>query len=194
MAMEYFHELGLAPDAAVVAAPIRGGDGRVRVRIWEAGSGRELRQLDFPGRCMAFTPGRSLIAAGDDAGQVRVWSLATGRPVASFAGGGAPIRRLLFGPDPVVPGADAGAGPGWLLAIADADGTIAIRAVAAGAEDRPRGPARHLQGPLPRGHRPGLLARPEPAGGLRSGRGVSLRRRDGEAAALARRRRRACSA
>ena len=50
-------------------------------------------------------------------------------------------------------------------------------------------PARHLQGLDPRGHRPGLLARLHPAGRRRPGRSLSLRRRDGEAAPLDRRRR-----
>lgn len=128
LVLEYFHELGLAPDAAVVGTPIRNDDGQVRLQIWDAETGRGLHRLDFPGRCMAFTPRRSLVAAGDDAGRVRVWSLATGQPVASFGAAGTPIRRLVFGADTLLP-ADRGVAPGWLLAIVDASGTIAIRAV-----------------------------------------------------------------
>jgi hypothetical protein len=137
LTIEYFHELALAPDAAVAGAPVRGTDGKVRLCLWDAGTGRRLHELEFPGRCTAFAPGRSLAAAGDDSGRVRVWSLGTGGPVASYEGDGAPIRRLVFGPDPVIrPSRDA-AGPGWRLATADAAGTIAIRAVAAEAPGAP---------------------------------------------------------
>jgi hypothetical protein len=137
LAIEYFHELALAPDAAVAGAPVRGTEGKVRLCIWDAGTGRRLHELEFPVRCTAFAPGRSLVASGDDSGRVRVWSVGTGRPVASYEGDGAPIRRLVFGVDPAARPANGEAGPGWRLATADAAGTIAIRAVAAEALGAP---------------------------------------------------------
>jgi WD40 repeat protein len=80
-------QLALAPDGKTVAAATMEGDpdtggATCTVRLWDATTGRELRQL--PGRpapvaALAVSPDGRTVAAAEAEGEFRLWELATGR-------------------------------------------------------------------------------------------------------------------
>jgi WD40 repeat protein len=151
LALEFYHELGLAPDGRLVGAPVRGTDGTTRLVVWNADTGQKSHEFAFKPRCMAFTPGGSLLAAGDAEGRVVTWSLREAHPTMrtyylSVLAQRSPIRSLRFGRDPLrsePPSRAQDSGPadrprdsrGWLLAAGDFAGAISIHQVDENADE-----------------------------------------------------------
>jgi WD40 repeat protein/serine/threonine protein kinase len=132
----YSRALAFSADGTRLAAasgvpPSRGLPGYVRV--WEAGTGREV--LALPGRVegyrgVAFSPDGQTLATGWKAA-VQVWDANTGRMVTSLAGHTGPVTAVAFGPDR------------HSLASASADGTVRLWDRSGSAEPtRPGGAAR----------------------------------------------------
>jgi WD40 repeat protein len=147
LAINYYQELGLAPDASAVAAPVRRPDGEVRLVVWDAGKPAPRHQFPAASCRLAFAPGGTLLAAGDEHGTVTVWSLPTGRIVAYWCVLLSPahVRCLAFGParlerrraeapqDPRIGTDSSGVQRVWPLAWSDAAGVIKVRTIAEGA-------------------------------------------------------------
>jgi len=153
LAIEYYHQVALAPDASVVAAPVGDEKGEVHLVLWDGDSGGRLHEFPFASCCVTLAAEGSLVAAGGAGGQVRAWSIPSGRLLASFRQAEAPIRSLALVPvvpgprigqavdrppgQPPAPGVTAHLGqppaPGvtahWLLAVGNTSGTIVIREV-----------------------------------------------------------------
>src|SRR5262249_16517166 len=71
------------------------------VKLWDAQAGKERGVLARPTNVkdLAFSPnGQTLATAGIDKA-VRLWDVATGRPVATFAGHTARVMGVAFSPD-----------------------------------------------------------------------------------------------
>jgi RNA polymerase sigma factor (sigma-70 family) len=87
--------LAVSPDGRRVATSAYDGT----TRVWDAATGRQLRQFDRSGPC-AFTPdGESLISGGLRDGTVRAWDLATGRELWQFRDHPGSIRAMALTPD-----------------------------------------------------------------------------------------------
>jgi RNA polymerase sigma factor (sigma-70 family) len=107
-----------SPDGKTVASARRNDPA---IRLWEAGSGKEVRRLDWPNEvgfvgvfALTFSPtGRSLAATQLD-GTIAVWEVLTGKPVADFRGHRGDVRALTFSPE------------GRRLASAGSDGTTLV--------------------------------------------------------------------
>ena len=66
--------VAFAPDGATLATV--GGDGTVR--IWDAGTGAELRHLTGQISAVAFAPDGATLATGSSDGTARIWDARTG--------------------------------------------------------------------------------------------------------------------
>jgi RNA polymerase sigma factor (sigma-70 family) len=98
--------LAFAADGRSFVASLgaRGQEQKRTVGLFEFASGKLRRSFVLPGRQpgpVALSADGQLVAAGVDlpAGEIRVFSLATGRVVATLAGGGAKAANLAFSPD-----------------------------------------------------------------------------------------------
>jgi WD40 repeat protein/tRNA A-37 threonylcarbamoyl transferase component Bud32 len=89
-----------SPDGSLLASAGRGA-----VKVWDAGTGREVRTL---GRSEMFTSvcfspdGKRLAAATGEqlkAGEVRVWDVGTGREELSLKEFGGPVKSVCWSPD-----------------------------------------------------------------------------------------------
>jgi WD40 repeat protein len=73
------------------------------VRLWEAGTGKELLRLKgHDGKavfCVAFTPDGKTLASGGWDGNVRLWEAATGRLLKTLEGPEQRVYCLTFAPD-----------------------------------------------------------------------------------------------
>ena len=82
---------------------VSGSDGSRRVRIWDAATGRQLRELKGRGGwvwSVAFSPDGTTIASGSDGSRrVRIWDAATGRQLRELKGHGDQVRSVAFSPD-----------------------------------------------------------------------------------------------
>jgi eukaryotic-like serine/threonine-protein kinase len=123
----------LTPDATLVAASARAlnekgepGDTGM-IAVWDTASGREgFRSVTPRVRTLALAPDDSLIAAGDEDGNITVWSLPKGELIATLKAGRYGINCLSFGRDPVRRVGARLLGGGWLLAAADAGGGVIV--------------------------------------------------------------------
>jgi WD40 repeat protein len=89
------------------------GCGDDPVHIWDAETGREVRQLKEPWAfALAFSPDGALVATGGSLQRVRLWQTASGQPFGQPLAHPAPLKALAFSPD------------GTLLASAGQDKTI----------------------------------------------------------------------
>src|SRR5438445_5369640 len=61
------------------------GGWKEHVRLWEATTGRLLREFAHTGPSVFSPDGRTLITGGRYDGKVRVWDLATGKELRQFA-------------------------------------------------------------------------------------------------------------
>jgi RNA polymerase sigma factor (sigma-70 family) len=81
---------------------ISGGWSDGKLRYWDAGAGRELRQMkahEHGIHCLALAPdGRTLVTAGHDR-LIRLWDCATGVPIRSFGAETGIVLRLAFSSD-----------------------------------------------------------------------------------------------
>jgi WD40 repeat protein len=109
--------IAFAPNGQTL---VTGTQGEV-VQLWDAVSGRELRELQGvqPGlgdwMCsVAFSPDGSTVAAASQLGTVKLWDAASGRRCAALAGQTDSIRSVVFSPD------------GRTLATACHDGTVRL--------------------------------------------------------------------
>lgn len=112
-------ELALSSDGKLLASvdyvkkDFAGGSSWIpdwRVRVWDAATGAELRQLSMPPKevapeehggflSLAFSPdGKHLLAGGLD-GILRIWDTATGKPVRQIEGFAGSPHALAFAPD-----------------------------------------------------------------------------------------------
>ncbi len=120
------HALQLAADGSWVAASVALGAGKETLVVWDSVSGKLLHQWAVKSRALAFAPDASLLASGDQEGQITVWSLPKGQPVTSLKSGRAEIQSLAFGRDVRRRAAPPRAASGWLLAAGENGGTVTI--------------------------------------------------------------------
>jgi WD40 repeat protein len=74
----HIKDVAYAPDGKALAT----ADGSGLIRIWDAATGKELRQLQgHPqwAEAVAFSPDGKQLASGSETGGIRLWNLATGR-------------------------------------------------------------------------------------------------------------------
>src|SRR5262249_57829459 len=93
------------------------------VRLWDARTGRELRQFRASGSpvdAVRFSPDGRLIASGNDNGTVHLWDVATGKELHDLRHHEGPVSGLAFSPD------------GKLLASGSHDFTARVYDVAGG--------------------------------------------------------------
>jgi len=125
--------VALTPDGASVAASARDlhqkGEraNTCAIAVWEAASSREIfRTTTSRGTDVALAPDGSLLALGQEDGQIIVWSLPTGELVATLKADRNQINCLAFGRDMVRRAGPKSFGSGWLLATGNAGGIVSI--------------------------------------------------------------------
>jgi len=128
LAIEPDGDAGMSAEGALVGAPVQEDNGPVMLHVWDGETGKLLRRIDFPSTCVAFSPDRLFMAAGDKDGRVGIWSLTTGQSVGQFAQGRMRVQCLAFGRNAFRAPKDAPkrGGEGWLLAAGDRGATITI--------------------------------------------------------------------
>jgi WD40 repeat protein len=94
----YCTDIAFSPDGKFVAGTT--GVGRMNtggkwVRMWEAGTGRQIWQGDADGMlCIAFTADGKSVVTGSDDGLLRLWNSASGRLVKAWRGHGKTVRQI----------------------------------------------------------------------------------------------------
>jgi RNA polymerase sigma factor (sigma-70 family) len=116
LALNYMNE----PDARAIALGDLGGP----VVLWDAATGKEVRQLDARQMALglAFSPSGKLLAGACYDKVIRLWDTTTGALVRAITGHGIYVKEVTFSPD------------GRLLAGAGHDKTIRLWGVRTGKE------------------------------------------------------------
>jgi WD40 repeat protein len=92
------NSIAVSRDGMYIAT---GSDDRT-VALWEAGSGRQLRQISGHAdavRAVAFSPDGKYIATGSDDRTSRLWDAATGNQMRRFEGHTGAVLAVAFSPD-----------------------------------------------------------------------------------------------
>ena len=90
--------VALSGDGKLIAAGGREGT----LKIWEAGTGRELFTLAGHKRGvwdLAFSPNNQLLASAGPDADIKLWSMATGREVVTLVGHSGGVGAITFSPD-----------------------------------------------------------------------------------------------
>jgi len=124
--------LAMTPDGSHVAATIVRPDGSSAVAVWDGSAGKPGREFAFAARCLAFSADGSFVAGGTADGTVTIWSAATGEAIANLDCGRSRLHAIAFGAEPrrFRPASPRPPGAGWLLAAANAGGTVTVWDVA----------------------------------------------------------------
>jgi serine/threonine protein kinase/WD40 repeat protein len=121
--------LGMTREGSIVAAGVRGTDGKRIVCVWDGRSAQKLHQLETPASTVGIAPDGSLAAIGDEMGRVTVWSLKGGQRVATLNAGTSKINVVAFGRNPRLENDRANpltSRRRWQLAAGDAGATATI--------------------------------------------------------------------
>ncbi|HEU0178926.1 MAG TPA: AAA-like domain-containing protein [Blastocatellia bacterium] len=90
--------VAFSPDGKKVAI----GGHSLEVKVWDAGSGREIKTLkDYssPVKSVAFSPDGAILATGSYDGGIRLWDTATWRTLATVKGHKDQTSSIAFSPD-----------------------------------------------------------------------------------------------
>jgi eukaryotic-like serine/threonine-protein kinase len=119
----------LLSDGSLAAASIIAADKEAALAVWDGVSGRLLQQFSMRRVTVtAFSPDGSLLAAGDEDGQVLIGSLKSGEWFATFRTSHVGVTCLAFARDPYKPHIQHSdtEGYSWLLAAGDEAGGLTI--------------------------------------------------------------------
>jgi WD40 repeat protein len=118
----------MTPDGKVAAAAATTKSGAEVCIVWDAESGKVVRQIQQSGRhitALAVSADGGFLALGDAEGQVDVWSLPEGAPFVLPAASPTRLNCLAFGLHVHSP-VSRGRADKWLLAGGDAGGSVTI--------------------------------------------------------------------
>ncbi len=129
--------LALSADAtfAVVATPVKNSDGNIieyDVSVWNTSTSERICQCVVVGASsVAITPDGSILAVGQETGQVGLWNIDNAVQFANLPHGRSSVRSLAFAKDylrRLHADADDAAvlGAGWLLACGDSAGGLIV--------------------------------------------------------------------
>jgi WD40 repeat protein len=118
--------LALTPDGGFVAASGTNTLGNAFLAAWNNTSGHLLFRTNLSASVLTLAPDGSLLAAGNDSGEVTVWHVSDGNQLPTITAGRLSIRSLTFCRDfvrdPLHPAKELQ----WLLAVGDSGDGVAI--------------------------------------------------------------------
>jgi serine/threonine protein kinase/WD40 repeat protein len=125
----------ISPDGSHVAASVvtpegRSAEGKDRVVVWAADTGRVvLSVVATHPTDVALTEGGTMVAAGFEEGTIAAWTVPDGAAIGPIVAGHNRINCVQFGRDPrrrLADGVKAPPGAGWLLAAGDAGSDVTV--------------------------------------------------------------------